>query len=172
MINLTVFCSSKNNIDKVYFDNCKNLINKLDINKINIVYGGGTTGLMGIIRKAYKGKIISSNLIKFIEPNLIDNFIFNNIHDRQKKLIDLGDAFLILPGGCGTHYEFFQILTQNDIGETNKPIFIYNVNNIFDELIKYISNLHEKGFITKDFKKLNLYILNDDTEIANLINNL
>ena len=172
MINLTVFCSSKNNIDKVYFDKCENLINKLDINKINIVYGGGTTGLMGIIRKAYNGKIISSNLIKFVEPDLKDDFVFDNIHDRQKKLIELGDTYLILPGGCGTHYEFFQILTQNDIGETNKSIFLYNVNNIFDELIKHITNLHEKGFITKDFKKLNLFILNDDTEIADLINNL
>jgi uncharacterized protein (TIGR00730 family) len=172
MVNITVFCSSKNNTDKVYFDKCENLINKLDINKINIVYGGGSNGLMGIIKKTYKGKIISSNLIKFIEPDLKDDFVFDNIHDRQKKLIDLGDAFLILPGGCGTHYEFFQILTQNDIGETNKLIIIYNINNIFDELINHINNLHKKGFITKDFEKLNLYIFNDDTQIANLINNL
>ena len=97
---------------------------------------------------------------------------YRDLSDNEKKLIELGDAYLILPGGCGTHYEFFQILTQNDIGETNKSIFLYNVNNIFDELIKHISNLHEKGFITKDFKKLNLFIVNNDTEIANLINNL
>ena len=61
-------------------------------------------------------------------------FVFDNIHDRQKKLIELGDAYLILPGGCGTHYEFFQILTQNDIGETNKSIFIYTYY-YFDQLI-------------------------------------
>jgi uncharacterized protein (TIGR00730 family) len=172
MINLTVFCSSKNNIEKIYFDKCESLINKLDINRINIVYGGGTTGLMGIINKSYKGKIISSNLNKFTEPNLVDDYVFDNIHDRQQKLIELGDAFLILPGGCGTHYELFEILTKNDIGETNKSIFIYNINNIFDELLQHINNLYNKGFITKDLKKLNLYILNDEIEITNLINNL
>jgi predicted Rossmann-fold nucleotide-binding protein len=65
-----------------------------------------------------------------------------------------------------------EALTNNDIGISNKPIFIFNCNNIFDSFIKHINILEKEGFITRDFKTINTVILNDYEELANKINEL
>ena len=129
MINLTVFCSSKDNLNNDLHLEIQKFIKLLDVNKFNIVYGGGTCGLMGTVRKTFiesNGKIISSNVTKFVEPDIEDDYIFDNINERQRKLIELGDAYLILPGGYGTLSEMLEVMTKNDIGECSKPIFIFN----------------------------------------------
>ena len=141
MINLTVFCSSKDNLDDNLHLEIQKFINLLDVNKFNIVYGGGTCGLMGTVRKTFiesgasfnkaVGKIISSNVTKFVEPDIEDDYVFDNINERQRKLIDLGDAYLILPGGYGTCSEMLEVMTKNDIGESSKPIFIFNCLDMY-----------------------------------------
>lgn len=174
-INLTIFCSSKQNLDPFYYSQVELMVNKLNTNKYNIIYGGGTGGIMGVVRKTWlniDGTIISSNVNRFIEEGIIDDYLFDNIIDRQKKLVELGDAYLIFPGGYGTHYEMFEVITKNDIGESAKPIFILNINGIFDNFIKQIDILIEQKFITKDFNKLNIYVESNPNELVNKINNL
>jgi hypothetical protein len=174
MINLTVFCSSKNNLDSIYQEEVKKLVKLIDSNKFNIIYGGGTTGLMGTMRLTWLsngGNIITSNIEKFVEPDVYDNYVFDNIIDRQKKLVELGDAYLILPGGYGTHYEALEVITKNDIGEALKPIYIFNVKGIFNGFINHINNLIKEGFITRDFDKLQVFIESDAEILSNLINN-
>ena len=76
MVNLTVFCSSKNNLDNDYYTESNNLIKSLDHQKFNIIYGGGSCGIMGVVRDATiksKGKIISYNMKKFAESNIEDD---------------------------------------------------------------------------------------------------
>lgn len=174
MINLTVFCSSKNNLNNIFYNQVEELINLLDVKKFNIVYGGGTTGLMGTVRKTFlknNGKVISSNLVRFKEPDIVDDYLFYNMDDRQTQLVNLGSAFLILPGGYGTHYEMLEVITKNDIGETSKPIFIFNCNNVFDYQILHINNLIKEGFITRDFDLLKIKVSSDVNELSEFINN-
>ena len=199
MINLTVFCSSKDNLDDNLHSEIQKFIQLLDINKFNIVYGGGTCGLMGTVRKTFIesgasfnkvknlgkacasfnkvkslgkacGKIISSNVTKFIEPDIEDDYVFDNINERQRKLIDLGDAYLILPGGYGTCSEMLEVMTKNDIGESSKPIFIFNCLDIFDNLINLFDNLKFNGLITRDFNKIKVTISSNPNELADIIN--
>lgn len=175
MTNITIFCSSKNNLKSIYYEKVNQLIELLDITKITLVYGGGTNGLMGTVRNAWlekSGKIITSNMYKFTEPDIIDDYLFDSIDDRQKKLVELGDGYLVLPGGYGTHFEALEVMTKNDIGECSKPIFILNIDGIFDGLIKHIDKLFDDGFITRDFKKINVFICHDVVELAELINKL
>ena len=61
----------------------------LNPQKYNIIYGGGSIGIMGIVRKSWleiNGNIISSNIHKFVESDIIDDYLYDNIIDRQKKL--------------------------------------------------------------------------------------
>ena len=186
MINLTVFCSSKDNLDNNLHLEIQKFIELLDVNKFNIVYGGGTCGLMGTVRKTFIksgasfnkvkslgkacAKIISSNVTKFIEPDIEDDYVFDNINERQRKLIDLGDAYLILPGGYGTCSEMLEVMTKNDIGECSKPIFIFNCSNIFDNLINLLNDLKFNGLITRDFNKIKVTISSNPNELADIIN--
>jgi uncharacterized protein (TIGR00730 family) len=174
MINLTVFCSSKDNLNNDFHLEIQNFIKLLDVNKFNLVYGGGTCGLMGTVRKTFiesNGNIISSNVTKFVEPDIDDDYVFDNINERQKKLIDLGDAYLILPGGYGTCSEMLEVMTKNDIGECSKPIFIFNCFEIFDNLINLFDNLKFNGLITRDFNKIKVTINSNPIELADIINN-
>jgi uncharacterized protein (TIGR00730 family) len=173
MKKLTVFCSSKNNLNPIYYEQCKKLISLLNPNKISIVYGGGTSGIMGTVRTTFlenSGIVISSNMKKFAEPGIYDDYIFDNLDDRQKKLMELGDGYLILPGGYGTHFEMLEAMTNNDIGESNKPVFIFNCRNIFDNLLLQLENLVEEGFITRDLEKINAHIISEPSILANIIN--
>jgi uncharacterized protein (TIGR00730 family) len=174
MINLTVFCSSKDNLDDNLHLEIQKFIQLLDVNKFNIVYGGGTCGLMGTVRKTFinsNGKIISSNVNKFVEPDIEDDYVYDNINERQRKLIELGDAYLVLPGGYGTLSEMFEVMTKNDIGECSKPIFIFNSSNIFDNLINLLNDLKFNGLINKDFNKIKVTINSNPNELADIINN-
>ena len=88
MINLTIFCSSKNNLNPIYYDLTRQLITLLDHKKFSIVYGGGTSGIMGTVRNTFinkGGNIISSNVDRFVEPGITDDYLYVNIDDRQKK---------------------------------------------------------------------------------------
>ena len=172
-INLSTFCSSKSNLNPIYYSQTHNTISKLDPIKFNIVYGGGTGGIMGTIRKSWLevgGTVISSNIKRFIEPDIMDDYLFDNIIDRQKKLVDLGDGYLVFPGGYGTHYETLEVITKNDIGEASKPVFILNVNRIFDNFIDQIDLLIKEKFITRDFTKLNIFIESDPDKLIEIIN--
>jgi uncharacterized protein (TIGR00730 family) len=159
--NLTVFCSSKQNLDPSYYSLTYQFIKSLNPQKFNIVYGGGSSGLMGTVRSAWLesyGTIISSNITKFVEPEFPDDYVFDNIIDRQKKLIDLADGYLVLPGGYGTHYETLEAITKNDIGDISKPVFILNINGFFDHMIQQIDWLVKEGFVTRSLSKLNVFV--------------
>jgi hypothetical protein len=117
----------------------------------------------------FKGNLISSNLKQFVDPSMEDEYIFDNIQDRQNKLIELGDMYIILPGGYGTNYELIEVLTLNDIGESKKPIIIYNIDNFFDGFIKYFDELSKKRFLSHKIKELNVHIFNNPNEVINFI---
>lgn len=175
-INLTVFCSSKSNLNKIYYSQVEKTINLLDSAKYTIVYGGGTGGIMGTVRNSWvnknkPGTIISSNINKFAEPGIHDDYLFDNIIDRQKKLVELGQGYLVFPGGYGTHYETLEVITKNDIGEASKPVFILNTNGIFDSLIEHIEKLIQEGFITRNFTKLNIFVESEPEKLVGKINN-
>lgn len=172
MKTLSVFCSSKQKLNDVYKYASEKMMLELNIEKYKIAYGGGTTGLMGIVRKTWiekHGEIISSNVDKFVDPNVKDTYVFDNLIDRQKKLVDVGDGYLILPGGYGTHYELLEVVTKNDVKEANKPIFVLNINNIFDDFMKHLELLYNEGFATHKINELNIYVNSDPTELKTII---
>jgi hypothetical protein len=173
-VNLTVFCSSKQNLNPIYYLEVEITIGLLEPNNYNMVYGGGTGGIMGTMRNTWvskkSGTIISSNINKFVESGIKDDFVFDNIIDRQKKLVELGQGYLVFPGGYGTHYETLEVITKNDIGEALKPIFILNTNGIFDGLIGHINLLINEGFITRDFAKLNIFVELEPVKLVEKIN--
>ena len=108
----------------------------------------------------------------FKEEGIEDDYLFDNIDQRQKKLVELGDAYVILPGGFGTLFELFEVITKNQIGEASKPILIYNYNNIYDNLVLLIEKLMEEKFIKHDFANYKIEIYTNYEELADRINNL
>jgi uncharacterized protein (TIGR00730 family) len=167
-----IFCSGKTDMKQEYISIISSILQKIDTEKIALVYGGGHIGLMGVIRDVYKGKIISSNLTKFINNNsetIEDDFVFEKISDRQSKLIDLSDMFIVFPGGFGTMYECLEVITKNQIGEHSKKIIIFNYNGLYNYLQEQFNVLRNEGFIKNSIDFYNIVFLTEN-DIDLLVN--
>jgi uncharacterized protein (TIGR00730 family) len=167
-----IFCSGKTDMKQEYISIVSSILQKIDTEKIALVYGGGHVGLMGLIRDVYKGKIISSNLTKFVNNNsetIKDDYVFEKISDRQSKLIDLSDMFIVFPGGFGTMYECLEVITKNQIGEHFKKIIIFNYNGLYNHMRDQFNVLCNEGFIKNPLDFYNIVFLTEN-DIDLLVN--
>jgi uncharacterized protein (TIGR00730 family) len=165
--NVGIFCSGKPDIKQEYIDIMSSILRKIDTSRIAIVYGGGSVGLMGVIREVYTGKIISSNMKAFISQettptSVVDDYVFDTITQRQSKLIELSDMFIVFPGGFGTVYECLEVITKNQIGEHSKKIIIFNYKGLYNHLRDQIEHLHQEGFIKHPLDYYNIIFVNEN----------
>ena len=159
---MTVYCSSSNNIDKRYREIAKRLGSYLGKNNINLVYGGGSNGLMGEIAKSVKssGGYVIGIIPKFLKTQENINtkmdkmIIVNNMSIRKKKLFEKGDAFIALPGGPGTIEEITEVISWHNLNIHKKPIILINDNKYWDPLIKIYKKAYKERFLDINYKNL------------------
>jgi uncharacterized protein (TIGR00730 family) len=152
---LAVFCGSKNGNNPVYIDHAKELGKLLAKKNITLIYGGGSTGIMGAVADAMMeggGKVIGIITKKLVDwehqhKGITDLSIVDDMHIRKQKMYDLCDAAVILPGGVGTLDEFFEMVTWNQLSIHDKKIYIINSDNFFDFLLKHIQQMEKQGFL-------------------------
>jgi uncharacterized protein (TIGR00730 family) len=149
-----VYCGSSSHVD----DDCKKLAREvgaaLGSRKIRTVYGGGRGGLMGPLADsalAAGGDVIGI-IPDFIRAREIQHnglttlHIVDSMHARKRKMVDMSDGFVILPGGFGTLDETFEILTWKQLGLHNKPIVIFSHNHFWTPLLDLLDHMIAHGF--------------------------
>ena len=137
---LCVFCGSKKGNSSIYKKAAKELGIHLAKNKIKLVYGGGSLGLMGELSRSVHGNrgdvlgIIPKHLLEIegINKNHGEVVITDDMHIRKKTMYDNSDAFLCLPGGIGTLEEISETITWFQLGISRKPIYFLNINGYWD----------------------------------------
>jgi uncharacterized protein (TIGR00730 family) len=152
---LAVFCGSKDGIDGLYIKHAQQLGKLMAENNIRMIYGGGSSGLMGVIADAVmqnNGKvtgIIPHVLVEWERQHhgITELIVADDMHVRKKKMYELCDAAIILPGGFGTLDELFEMLTWNQLSIHDKKIFILNSAGFFDHLLAHIDRLEQQGFL-------------------------
>jgi len=152
---LAVFCGSKNGNNPVYINHAKELGKLLAKKNITLIYGGGSTGIMGAVADAMMeggGKVIGIITKKLVDwehqhKGITDLSIVDDMHIRKQRMYDLCDAAVILPGGVGTLDEFFEMVTWNQLSIHDKKIYIINSDNFFDFLLKHIQQMEKQGFL-------------------------
>ena len=167
---LCVFCGSKNGKSSIYKEAAKELGAQLAKNKIKLVYGGGSLGLMGELSKSVhrnKGSvlgIIPKHLLEIegINKNNGEIVITDDMHVRKKTMYDNSDAFLCLPGGIGTLEEVSETITWVQLGITRKPIFFLNINGYWDNFRVLLEQFVSLEFANKDL--LNYFIFFESVE--------
>jgi uncharacterized protein (TIGR00730 family) len=139
---ICVYCASSAKIDQAYFDATEKLALEFVRSDIEIVYGGGATGLMGrladtIIDNGGKIKGIMPkfmNEVEWAHKKVADFEFTDTMHERKAKfLIDI-DGLVTLPGGTGTLEELLETITLKRLGLFAKPIVILNTNGYYDPL--------------------------------------
>ena len=143
-------------------------------NNIQMVFGGGDVGLMGAVSTAALrngGHVIgvsTDDVIARQEPAHaeIDVEIVDGVNERKQRMFELSDAFIILPGGIGTLNELTDIMTMQQIGETNKPLFFLNTNNFWGALSELVRHMMDSGFVETldDYRMYNANTVAELTE--------
>lgn len=149
-----VYCGASVRAEQIYKDAASRMGEVLARAGLQVVFGGGKLGLMGIVADnalangARVVGIIPTLLEEFegAHPKLSELHVVDTMHTRKKKMSDLADAFVILPGGFGTLDELFEILTWKQLQIHDKPVIIVNVNGYWDPLKKLIHNIIEQRF--------------------------
>lgn len=120
-----------------------------------VVYGGSRAGLMGLVADgalAQGGKVIGVIPAFLVgreqaHTDLNEQYVVETMHERQMKMADLSDAFIVLPGGLGTMAEFFEVATWKTLGVYNKPVIVVNLRGYWDPILKMIESAGELGFL-------------------------
>jgi len=152
---ICVYCGSSRGEDSVYAKAAEALGKEIAYNNNTLVYGGAKIGLMGILANtvlAEGGSVIGvmpDNLadLEIAHDGLSELFLCQDMHARKKKMSELSDGFIAMPGGLGTLDEFFEIWTWAQLGIHSKPIGIFNVDSYFDPMIFFIEKAISAGFI-------------------------
>jgi uncharacterized protein (TIGR00730 family) len=174
---LGVFCGSKNGHNPLFAKHAASLGMLLANNNITLVYGGGSKGLMGILADAMMEN--NGNVTGVIPKILLDwehqhegitqLLVVEDMHVRKKKMYELSDAALILPGGFGTLDELFELLTWNQLAIHSKPIFLLNSDGFYNSLVEHIRQIEKNGFLYEPVDKRIKVISNPDELIPYII---
>lgn len=152
---ICVFCGSNSGYRKVFSDAALELGKELVSRKIDLVYGGGSVGLMGLISKTvYDGGchvlgVIPQALvpIEISGESVGDVKIVADMHERKAEMAREADAFVALPGGYGTMEELLEMITWAQLGIHKKPVGLLNVDGYYNPLLALFDNGVEEGFI-------------------------
>lgn len=155
MKSITVFCGSSFGSDEIYKEQATLLGQTLAKQNIQLIYGGANVGLMGAVADGVLqegGKVIGV-LPHFLQSkeiahqDLTELILVETMHERKTKMNELCDGVIVLPGGYGTLEEFFEMITWAQLGLHKKPIAILNIDGFYDDLIKLIQTMVDKGFL-------------------------
>jgi len=162
MKRICVFCGANKGNKPEYADAAIGLAEELVSRNIEIVYGGGRIGLMGVLAERaieLGGRVIGvipeSLATKEVAHDSISELIVvGSMHERKAKMAELSDGFISLPGGIGTIEETFEMLTWSQLGFHNKPCGIINVLGFYDKLIEFLNHTSEEKFFMDIYRRM------------------
>jgi uncharacterized protein (TIGR00730 family) len=158
---LAVYCGSAPGSDPAFAEATRATAAAMVRERIELVYGGGRLGLMGLIADSVLelggevyGVIPQALVdIEVAHPSVTELHIVETMHERKAKMTELADAFLALPGGIGTLDEFFEAWSWNALGYHKKPFCLLNVEGYWDGLIDFIDHATASGFMSAQRRK-------------------
>ena len=157
MKSVCVYCGSSSGIDSVYADAAAEVGSMLAKAGIELVYGGGSVGLMGVVadatlaaggrvtgvipKRLFKAEVAHTGLTRLIEVS--------SMHERKMEMFRRSEAFVALPGGLGTLEELTETATWLQLGLHSKPIVTLDVDGFWQPFHDFIGRLVELGFMKR-----------------------
>jgi uncharacterized protein (TIGR00730 family) len=167
---ICIYCASSQKIDKSYFDATEKLAIELVKANVEVVYGGGASGLMGKLADVVLeqgGKIRGimpkfMNEVEWAHKKVADLEFTDTMHERKAKFLEGIDGLVALPGGTGTLEELLEALTLKRLGLFTKPIVILNTGNFYAPLREMLEKCVRENFMGE--KHLDMWAFVDEPE--------
>jgi uncharacterized protein (TIGR00730 family) len=162
MKSICVFCGSSDNVHADYFTGARLLGGTLAERGIRLIYGGGRTGLMGVVADAVLeggGQVVGviippMNTVALAHTSLTQMDVVEGMHARKARMHELADSYIAMPGGFGTFDELFETITWAQIGAHEKPVGLFNIRNYFAPLLAAIDHAVQEGFIFQEHRNV------------------
>jgi len=174
-----VYCASSDHCRPIFLESAYSLGNILAKESIDIVYGGGSTGLMG---RLADGAIAGNGHVRGIIPQFMQNLEWGHkgisileevedMHTRKFLMIRKSDGIVALPGGCGTLEELLEAITWKRLGLAHQPIVIVNIDGFYDPLITMLQNTVDEQFMRPEH--LNMWhVVNTVEEVLPMLRSI
>ncbi|WP_411831917.1 TIGR00730 family Rossman fold protein [Pseudoxanthomonas mexicana] len=158
MKTICVYCGSNAGSKPVYAERAAALGERIAREGMTLVYGGGNVGLMGVVADAV---LAGGGQVVGVIPEQLLNLevahrgvtrleVVANMHERKKRMFDLSDGFVALPGGFGTLDEMFEMLTWRQLGIGDKPCAFLDVEDFYAPLLGMIDRMVAERFLHPD----------------------
>jgi uncharacterized protein (TIGR00730 family) len=152
---ICVYCGSSPGTDPAFVETARDFGRILAENKVRLVYGGGSIGLMGAIASSVieHGGTATGIIPEFLtakeQPRRLaqEQIVTRDMHERKRTMFDRADAFVALPGGLGTLEELVEQMTWAQLGRHKKPILIANINSFWNPLLTLIDHMRRLGLV-------------------------
>jgi hypothetical protein len=159
---VVVFCGANPGNQPWFAAATRELGETLATRGINVLFGGGSVGLMGILADsvlAQGGPITGVithqlNSLELGHPGVTDMRIVESMSERRTLLLHNTDGVITLPGGYGSMDEFFEALTLAQLLQYRKPIGLLNVRGYYDPLLQMLDTMVENGFLKAENRRL------------------
>ncbi len=154
-VQLCIFCGSSIGLNPAFVESTRQLGATLAARGIDIVYGGGNVGLMGVVADAVLeagGRVtgvIPHALVarELAHQGVTTLHVVNSMHERKALMAELADGFIALPGGFGTLEEFAEAVTWTQLGVQTKPCGLLNVAGFYDGLLAFFEHAMHEQFL-------------------------
>ncbi|MCO4319773.1 TIGR00730 family Rossman fold protein [Phyllobacterium sp. 21LDTY02-6] len=155
---ICVYCGSSPGRDPIYKLAGRTLGKSIADHGLELVYGGGTKGIMGAVAE---GVMSAGGKVTGIIPEFLMNkeateqalgqlselIVTEDMHQRKHKMFERSDAFVTLPGGIGTVEEIVEIMTWAQLGRHRKPMVFANINGFWNPMLALIDHMKSEGFV-------------------------
>ena len=154
---ICVYCGSGPGTDPAFVQSAVDLGTAMAKNGIGLVYGGGDSGMMGTVADAVRNH--GGNVTGIIPEFLLNKerithsaglIVTKDMHERKRKMFELADAFVALPGGVGTLEEIVEQMTWAQLGRHKKPILLANIGGFWEPLCALLDHMKSLEFIRQE----------------------
>lgn len=157
-----VFCGATAGDDPAFADAAKDLGTGLAKAGLTLVFGGGNKGMMGFVASAALAGggrtvgIIPQFLadVEIAHQESSELHIVDGMHARKRKMFDLSDAFVALPGGLGTLDEAVEMMAWGQLGRHDKPVILISTHDYWAPFIRVIDQIVSHKFAHRDIHAL------------------
>jgi uncharacterized protein (TIGR00730 family) len=162
MKRLCVFCGSSSGGRPEYARVAADFGEALAARGLELVYGGGRVGLMGVLADAALAAgahvigVIPRSLVAWevAHTRLPDLRVVESMHERKALMAELSDGFVAIPGGLGTLEELFEVWTWAQLGLHAKPCGLLDAHDYFRDLRRFIDHAVAEGFLRPEHRAM------------------
>jgi uncharacterized protein (TIGR00730 family) len=159
---ICVYCASSQQADPIHADTARRLGELLAGRGDSVVYGGGAMGSMRALADGALdagGRVIGviphfMQELEWSHPGITELIVTQDMHDRKRRMMEMADAVVALPGGSGTFEELLEAITWKRLGLFIRPIVVVSTGGYFDPLIRQLETAIEGRFMDERHRNM------------------